>query len=80
MLVLARERDEEILIGDSIRLVVIEIRGDKVRLGIEAPRDVPVDRREVRRAKEQGCRPGALRSMLKSRRRGRRLMPGGEAA
>lgn len=47
MLVLSREKNEGIMIGDEIYLVVVEIRGDKVRLGIEAPLDVPVHRQEV---------------------------------
>jgi carbon storage regulator len=54
MLVLSRKKDEKIVIGDSITLMVIEIRGDKVRIGIEAPRDVTVLREEVaERMKEQ---------------------------
>lgn len=47
MLVLSRKRDEKIVIGDNIVITVIEVRGDKVRLGIEAPSDVPVHRQEV---------------------------------
>ncbi len=47
MLVLSRQRDETIMIGDDIELTVVDIRGDKVRLGIEAPKDVPVHRQEV---------------------------------
>lgn len=47
MLLLSRKKDEKIIIGDNITLMVIEIRGDKVRLGIDAPRDVPVHRQEV---------------------------------
>ncbi len=47
MLVLSRMRDEVIRIGDELTITVIDIRGDKVRLGIEAPRDVPVHRQEV---------------------------------
>lgn len=47
MLVLSRKRDEAIMIGEDVEIVVVEIRGDKVRLGIEAPRDLPVHRREV---------------------------------
>lgn len=47
MLVLSRHKGEEIVIGDTIRVVIIDVRGDKVRLGIEAPADVPVHRREV---------------------------------
>ena len=47
MLVLSRQRDESIIIGDNIVITVVDIRGDKVRLGIEAPKDVPVHRQEV---------------------------------
>lgn len=47
MLVLSRKRDERIMIGDEISLLVVDIRGDKVRLGIEAPSDVAVHRKEV---------------------------------
>lgn len=50
MLVLSRHRDERILIGDNIIVTVIDIRGDKVRLGIEAPESVPVHREEVYQA------------------------------
>ncbi len=47
MLVLSRQRDESIFIGDNIKITVVDIRGDKVRLGIEAPTDIPVHRQEV---------------------------------
>jgi len=47
MLVLSRKKNESIIINDNITIVVVEIRGDKVRLGIEAPKEVPVHRREV---------------------------------
>ena len=47
MLVLSRKKNESIVINDDITIVVVEIRGDKVRLGIEAPKEVPVHRREV---------------------------------
>ena len=47
MLVLSRTRDEQIVIGDDIIITVVEIRGDKVRLGVEAPRETPVHRNEV---------------------------------
>lgn len=50
MLVLQRKRDESIIINDNIVVTVVEIRGDKVRLGIEAPREVPVYRAEVQEA------------------------------
>lgn len=55
MLVLSRKKDEKIIIGDNITLMVIEIRGDKVRLGIDAPKEVTVHRQEVYEAikKEQ---------------------------
>lgn len=47
MLVLSRKKDERIVIGGNIVITVIDVRGDKVRLGIEAPHDVPVHRQEV---------------------------------
>jgi carbon storage regulator len=47
MLVLSRHRDESIVINDDIVITVVDIRGDKVRLGIDAPKEVPVHRREV---------------------------------
>ncbi|MHC4879288.1 MAG: carbon storage regulator CsrA [Planctomycetota bacterium] len=50
MLVLTRKTNERIRIGDSIVITVVEVRGDKVRLGIDAPRDIPVHREEVHKA------------------------------
>jgi carbon storage regulator len=47
MLVLSRQRDESIIIGDNIIITIVDIRGDKVRLGIEAPTEIPVHRQEV---------------------------------
>jgi carbon storage regulator len=47
MLVLSRQRDESIIIGDNIVITIVDIRGDKVRLGINAPTEIPVHRREV---------------------------------
>jgi carbon storage regulator len=47
MLVLSRKKDEAIVVGDNVVITVVEIRGDKVRLGIEAPKEVPVHRQEV---------------------------------
>lgn len=47
MLVLARKKNESIIINDNITIVVVEIRGDKVRLGVEAPKEVTVHRSEV---------------------------------
>jgi len=47
MLVLSRKKNESVVINDNITIVVVEIRGDKVRLGIEAPKDVAVHRKEI---------------------------------
>lgn len=47
MLVLSRQRDESIVIGDKVVVTIVDIRGDKVRLGIEAPEEIPVHRQEV---------------------------------
>ena len=47
MLVLSRYRDESIIIGNNVVVTVVDIRGDKVRLGVEAPREIPVHRKEV---------------------------------
>lgn len=47
MLVLSRKKNESVVINDNITVIVVEIRGDKVRLGVEAPEEVPVHRREV---------------------------------
>ena len=47
MLVLSRQRDETIMIGDDIEITIVDIRGEKVRLGINAPPQVPVHRKEV---------------------------------
>ncbi|MEE2705443.1 MAG: carbon storage regulator CsrA [Planctomycetota bacterium] len=59
MLVLSRKKNESIVIDDTITIVVVEIRGDKVRLGVEAPREVPVHRREVYEAIKRGDTAGA---------------------
>ena len=47
MLVLSRQRNESIMIGDNIEITVVDVRGDKVRLGITAPKDISVHRKEV---------------------------------
>ena len=47
MLVLSRQRDESIIIGDDIEIVIVDVRGDKVRLGINAPREISVHRKEI---------------------------------
>ena len=67
MLVLSRKKNESIVINDNIRIVVVEIRGDKVRLGVDAPKEVPVHRNEVyeairrnqQMASDQPCEPDA---------------------
>jgi carbon storage regulator len=51
MLVLSRNRDESIMIGDDVKITVVDIRGDKVRLGIDAPQNIPVHRQEVYEAR-----------------------------
>ncbi len=47
MLVLSRQKDESIVIGDNIEIIIVDVRGDKVRLGITAPKEITVHRREV---------------------------------
>ena len=61
MLVLSRKKHESIIIRDDIVIVVVDVRGDTVRLGIDAPKDVPVHRREVydriKEAERQKAKP-----------------------
>ena len=47
MLVLSRQKDESIMVGDNVEITIVDVRGDKVRLGITAPKEVPVHRKEV---------------------------------
>jgi carbon storage regulator len=47
MLVLSRQKDESIMIGENVEITIVDVRGDKVRLGITAPKEIPVHRREV---------------------------------
>ena len=47
MLVLSRKPDESIIIGDAIEIKIVEVRGEQVKLGITAPRDIPVHRKEI---------------------------------
>jgi carbon storage regulator len=47
MLVLSRQKDESIMIGDDVEITIVDVRGDKVRLGINAPRSVSVHRKEI---------------------------------
>jgi carbon storage regulator len=61
MLVLSRQRDESIIIGDNIVVTIVDIRGDKVRLGINAPTEIPVHRQEVYEAiKRENLRSSRL--------------------
>ena len=65
MLVLSRKKNESIVINNDITIVVVDIRGDKVRLGVEAPKEIPVHRREVYDAihnNEQSAEKGAQSS------------------
>ena len=61
MLVLSRQRDESIMIGDNVEIIIVDVRGDKVRLGITAPKEIPVHRREIydaiQREKDQKKEP-----------------------
>jgi carbon storage regulator len=59
MLVLSRQKDETIMIGDDIEITVVDIRGDKVRLGITAPPHIPVHRKEVYEAIQRENRAAA---------------------
>ncbi|MEX2175119.1 MAG: carbon storage regulator CsrA [Pirellulaceae bacterium] len=71
MLVLSRHRDESIMIGDDIVVTIVDIRGDKVRLGIAAPTDIPVHRQEIYEAiqrenrKASQLQPGEARDLDK---------------
>lgn len=61
MLVLSRQRDQSIMIGDEIEITIVDVRGDKVRIGINAPKHISVHRKEVyeaiRRESESGQKP-----------------------
>lgn len=71
MLVLSRHRDESIMIGDDVVITIVDIRGDKVRLGIDAPQDIPVHRQEVYDAikrenqRASNLRPSEMRDLRK---------------
>lgn len=82
MLVLSRQRDESIMIGDNIVVTIVDIRGDKVRLGIDAPTEIPVHRQEIYEAIQRenrratGVRPKDTRGLGTPRADSRRRAPG----
>ncbi len=77
MLVLSRQRDETIMIGDDVEITIVDVRGDKVRLGISAPNRVTVHRKEVYEAirRENAQAANAACSNLKLNAGGRKLSP-----
>ena len=64
MLVLSRKVGEEIIIGDDIHLTVVAVQGEKVRLGISAPKEVRVDRQEIHERRQNGSDEGVRPSPL----------------
>ena len=78
MLVLSRKKNESIIINNDIVVTVVEIRGDKVRLGIVAPKDVPVHREEVYRELQRANREAASPSDVAVQALTRMLRPGGD--
>lgn len=60
MLVLTRKRDESIMIGDDVRITIVDVRGDQVKIGIDAPRSVPVHREEIYQEIQAEIRRAAL--------------------
>ena len=82
MLVLSRQRDETIMIGDDVELTIVDIRGDKVRIGIKAPATVAVHRKEVYDAiRQENQQAASFRGELGSYRppagtRGAKAKPG----
>ena len=65
MLVLSRHRDEAIMIGDDVEIVVVDVRGDKVRLGVNAPPRVAVHRKEIYESiRQENAQAASLRGAL----------------
>ncbi len=60
MLVLSRQRDQSIIIGDDVVITIVDVRGDKVKLGIQAPKEISVHRQEVYEAIQRENRQAAL--------------------
>ena len=70
MLVLSRYKDQSIYIGDDIVVTIVDVRGDRIRLGIEAPADVPVHRQEIYEAiQNEKAEASATREDLRIRER-----------
>lgn len=65
MLVLSRQKDESIVIGDNIEIIIVDVRGDKVRLGITAPKEISVHRREVYDAIQREKKPDDANETVK---------------
>lgn len=65
MLVLSRKKDESVIIADEVIITVVEIRGDKVRLGIECPKEISVHRKEVYEAIKKSNPDGSVQSFGK---------------
>ena len=84
MLVLSRTRDETIMIGDDVQITIVDVRGDKVRLGITAPAHVPVHRKEVydaiKRENAQAAQvnPTEITAIMENNRHGKRTQKGEE--
>jgi carbon storage regulator len=66
MLVLSRQKDESIMIGDDVEVTIVDVRGDKVRLGITAPKEIPVHRMEVYEAIQREKREKQAQEQEKS--------------
>ncbi len=64
MLVLTRKLGETIVINDNIRITVLEVKGQSVRLGISAPPDVPVDRLEIHQRRQEFAEPPVVRAAV----------------
>ena len=79
MLVLSRHRDESIMIGDNIVVTIVDIRGDKVRLGIDAPQDIPVHRQEVYEAIQRENRKASQLRSTEPRNLGKMSSPNRQA-
>jgi carbon storage regulator len=75
VLVLSRKIHETIIIGGTIRVTMVSIRGRQVRLAIEAPRDVPIVRGELDHGPDGALRPSRLNGDPSARRAGRREPP-----